>query len=72
MGKLKIADYKNNYPLYPNSFKLCIELVGEAIKLSCDDGKQIKLKTRDDFNHYRVETKIKWACDLLKDSIELE
>ena len=70
MSKLKISDYKNNYPLHPNSFKICLELVGESIKITSD--KNIKLKTRDDFNHHRVETTIKWACDLLKDSIELE
>lgn len=69
MSKLKISDYKNNYPLPPNQFRINIELVGEAIKISSD--KQLKLKTRDDFNHNRVETKIKWACDLLIDSIEL-
>lgn len=69
MSKLKISDYKNNYPLPPNQFKICLELVGEAIKITSD--KDIQLKTRENFNHHRVETKIKWAADLLIDSIEL-
>lgn len=69
MSKLKISDYKNHYPLYPNPFRITIELVGEAIKITSD--KNIKLKTTDNLNHHRVETKIKYACDMLLDSIDL-
>jgi len=68
MGKLKISDYRNNFPLPPH--QLFIELSGEAIKFSCAN-KEIKLKTNDNLNYHRVETKIKFAIDTIYDCIEI-
>jgi len=69
MGKFKATNYKNHYPLPPNSFKISIELTGEAIKITSED-KEIMIDTSF-YSYGQQMTRLNFACDTLIDVLKL-